>query len=125
MKIYTTKGLRDTAHNKKLLDEWFAYRRSVVFKQEYLRALRLFNYEKMPQLGERMMVRRWGSYTTDGKVLLNSRLIEASREAIYYVCIHELCHKISRKHDAVFYAELYKRLPDWQRIKDALEVRFG
>lgn len=125
LRILTTKGIRNSAHNQKLLAVWLSNKRNRVFKQEYLRAYQLFDYENMPQLGERIMARRWGSYTSDGKVLLNPRLIEAPREAIYYVCIHELCHKLTRKHDMTFYSELEKRLPDWRRIKESLEIRHG
>lgn len=123
--IYTPKGLRNSEHNKTLLDAWFARRRRIVFREEYFKALELFDFDNFPQLGERIMARRWGSYTKDGKVLLNPRLIEAPREAIHYVCVHELCHKVSQKHDEVFYAELEKRIPKWCNIKESLEVRFG
>lgn len=125
LRVYTSKSLRSSEHNKKLIDTWYARKRTRVFKQEYLKACKLFDYEKIPQLGERVMTRRWGSYTSDSKVLLNPRLIEAPREAIYYVCVHELCHKISRKHDEIFYNELTKRLPGWQRTKESLEIRHG
>lgn len=125
LRVYTTKTLRNSDHNKKLVNNWYATRRNGVFKREYIKAFQLFNYEKIPQLGERTMARRWGSYTSDGRVLLNPRLIEASREAIHYVCVHELCHKISRKHDEKFYNELDRRLPHWRRIKESLEVRHG
>ena len=125
LKILTTKGVRNSAHNQKLLKVWLSNKRNRIFKQEYLRAYKLFDYENMPQLGERIMARRWGSYTSDGKVLLNPRLIEAPREAIYYVCVHELCHKLARKHDATFYSELEKRLPEWRRVKESLEIRHG
>ena len=125
LRVYTIKSLRNGVHNQKLVEDWYARRRNTVFKQEYIRALKLFNYEKMPQLRERMMARRWGSYTADNKVSLNPRLIQAPREAIYYVCVHELCHKISLKHDKVFYDELEKRVPEWRRVKESLEVRFG
>lgn len=125
LRIYTTRSVRNGAYNKKLLDEWYAHQRNRVFKREYIRALKLFSYNAIPQLGERIMARRWGSYTSDGKVLLNPRLIEAPTEAIYYVCVHELCHRISRKHDDIFYKELEKRLPHWRRIKDSLEIRHG
>lgn len=125
LRIYTTKSVRSSSHNKKLLEEWYARQRNRVFKREYIKAFQLFNYSTMPQLGERSMARRWGSYTSDGKVLLNPRLIEAPREAIYYVCVHELCHKISRRHDEIFYKELKKRLPNWRQIKESLEIRHG
>lgn len=125
LKIYTANGLRNSDHNKKLIDRWYAEKRNRVFKSEYHKALQLFDDSATPQLGERNMARRWGSYTSDGKVLLNPRLIEASRESIHYVCVHELCHRISRKHDEVFYREIDKRLPGWRLIKESLEIRHG
>lgn len=125
LRILSTKAVRNSSHNKKLLDEWYAKKRERVFKSEFLKALTLFNYETIPQLGQRIMVRRWGSYTADDKVLLNPRLIEAPREAIFYICVHELCHRISRKHDEIFYNELEKRISNWRVIKNQLEIRFG
>jgi len=125
LRVYTTKSLRDTEYNKNLILDWYEYHRERIFKREYSAALKLFDYRTMPQFGQRAMVRRWGSFTSDNKVLLNPRLIEAPREAIRYVCIHELCHKITRKHDKVFYAELERRLPNWRRIKESLEIRHG
>lgn len=124
LRVYTTKNLRNSIHSKSLIGAWYAQKRNSVFKQEYLNAFKQFNYDAIPQLGERVMARRWGSYTSDGKVLLNPRLIEAPREAIYYVCVHELCHKISRKHDETFYKELNRRIPEWRSIKESLEIRF-
>lgn len=125
LRVYTTKSSRNSEHNKKLLDEWFSYHRDRVFKREYLSALKLFDYGVIPRLKQRTMARRWGSYTNDNQILLNPRLIEAPREAIHYVCVHELCHRISRKHDEVFYKELELRLPSWRQIKESLEIRHG
>lgn len=125
LRIHTSKGLRNSNHNKKLIENWYGKRREHIFKEEYAKALRLFNYKQPPLLRERIMARRWGSYTADNKVSLNPRLIQAPREAIFYVCVHELCHKMSRKHDKAFYAELERRIPNWHRIKESLEIRFG
>lgn len=125
LRVYTTQSVRNGDYSKKLLEDWYARQRARVFKREYVKAFKLFKYDAMPQLGERVMTRRWGSYTSDGKVLLNPRLIEAPTEAIYYVCVHELCHKKSRRHDDVFYRELEKRIPHWRRIKESLEIRHG
>lgn len=125
LRIYTTKGLRNSEHNKKLLDAWYARRRNIVFKQEFLQALKLFDFDVIPRLGERSMPKRWGSHKADGQILLNPRLIEAPREAIHYVCVHELCHRITLKHDKSFYDEMKKRIPNWQRTKESLEIRFG
>lgn len=123
--LYTTKSLRNGTHNQWLIEQWYAYRRNIIFKQEYLRALKLFDYQKMPQLRERNMARRWGSYTTDNKVSLNPKLIQAPREAIFYVCVHELCHVNNNKHDQKFYKEMDKLIPNWRIVKDHLEIRYG
>ena len=125
LRIFTTKSVRNSPHNKKLLDDWYSRKRDRIFKQEYIKALELFNYKAIPKFGQRAMARRWGSYTADDKVLINPRLIEAPREAIFYICVHELCHRISKKHDQVFYTELEMRIPNWRIIKNQLEVRFG
>ena len=125
LRICTTKDLRDSKHNQKLLDDWYARRRNFIFKQEFLAALKLFDFGVIPRLGVRSMQKRWGSHKADGQILLNPRLIEAPREAIYYVCVHELCHRISLKHDKLFYEEMNKRLPGWRKVKQSLELRFG
>jgi predicted metal-dependent hydrolase len=123
--IYSSQSETNSRHNQTLLEAWFERRRNIVFKQEYLRALKLFDYEKIPQLRTRAMPKRWGSYTANNKVSLNPKLIHAPREAIFYVCLHELCHVTNRRHDEMFYKELEKRLPNWHEIKERLEVRFG
>ena len=125
LRIYTTKSETNSEYNKQLLEGWFERRRNVIFKQEYTRALKLFDYKKMPQLRARSMSKRWGSYTADNKVSLNPKLIQAPREAIFYVCIHELCHVTNKKHDEAFYKEVEKRMPNWREVKERLEIRFG
>ena len=125
LRIYTTGSVQNSENNKKLLGEWYARNRERIFKQEYVKAFKLFDYKTMPQLGQRVMIRRWGSYTSDGKVLLNQRLIEAPREAIYYVCIHELCHVVNKKHDEAFYRIMNSKLSHWRQIKESLEIRHG
>ena len=125
LRIYTTGSVQNSENNKKLLGEWYARNCERIFKQEYVKAFKLFDYKRMPQLGQRIMARRWGSYTSDGKVLLNPRLIEAPREAIYYVCIHELCHVVNKKHDEAFYRIMNSKLSHWRQIKESLEIRHG
>jgi predicted metal-dependent hydrolase len=123
--LNTTKNIRNGVHNKRLLEEWYDARRNLIFKREYLSALNLFDYKMMPRLRVRAMSRRWGSYMKNGTVLLNPGLIVAPREAIFYVCVHELCHVNNHKHNESFYENLNKRVPNWREIKESLEVRYG
>jgi len=123
--VFSSKSTDNVNHTQKLVEEWYDNRRNLIFKRQYIKAFRRFNYDKIPQMRIRAMSRRWGSYTTDGKVALNPKLIEAPTEAIYYVCIHELCHVANKKHDSNFYDKLEKMMPDWRKVKERLEVRYG
>ena len=123
--IYTKKETDDSAHNKKLLFAWYKKRRQVVFGQEYQNVLQLFDFKEIPQFKIRTMPKRWGSYTARGTVLLHPKLIQAPKEAIRYVILHELCHIGNHRHDKAFYNELERREPEWKNIKEKLEVRHG
>ncbi len=126
IRLYTTKGVRNTAWNKLLFEKWLGECRERVFKQEYIAAYRAFGYGRIPRLKIRIMSRRWGSCSADGKTIsLNPKLIQASRESIRYVCIHELCHVTNKKHDDEFYKTMTAMLPNWREIKERLEIRYG
>ena len=64
---------------------------------------------------------RWGSMSPSGRLMLNSRLIEAPIAAIDYVIMHELCHTRVPNHGKKFYDLLRRVMPDWQPRKDRLE----
>lgn len=72
-------------------------------------------------LSHRFMKKRWGSCSMDGKILLNTELIKASKSCIEYVLLHELCHLIEPNHSKRFYALLSELLPNWEKVKDKLE----
>jgi len=76
----------------------------------------------MPTLRIRNMVSRWGSCQKEkGTIALNRRLIEAPKNCIEYVVIHEFCHLVHPNHSKQFYALLQVMLPDWRESKDLLE----
>ena len=75
-----------------------------------------------PILRIRDMETRWGScLTKKGIVTLNKRLIEAPRNCIEYVMMHELCHFIHPNHSKIFYMFLATLMPDWKERKQYLE----
>lgn len=77
---------------------------------------------EMPPLVVRQMVRRWGSCTTSGKVILNTGLVRAPVHCIDYVIVHELCHVRVHGHDKAFYRLLSACMPDWESRKARLEA---
>lgn len=113
----------DKAHVKQQLDSWYREKAEKKFEDRLevcLETVKKYDIER-PQLQVYSMEKRWGSYTSSGKVLLNPELIKHPVYCIDYVIIHELCHTKQPHHDKEFYSLLNKVLPDWQRRKHKLE----
>ncbi len=76
----------------------------------------------MPMLRIREMETRWGSsLVKKGIITLNKRLLEAPRNCIEYVVMHEFCHFIHPNHSKSFYGFLTMLMPDWRERKAILE----
>ena len=76
----------------------------------------------MPTLRIRDMQTRWGScLAPKGVITLNKRLLEAPRNCIEYVVMHEFCHFIHPNHSKHFYGFLTMLMPDWKERKTILD----
>ncbi len=122
----SAKGSMDSKDIMKLLDGWYsqkaeAYLQSKI-QQWWLKVSRTEN--ALPRLIVKKMAKRWGSFTKQGRVILNSELIQAPSQCIEYVVIHELCHAFHQNHSRAFFRLLERVLPDWEKRKERLE-RFG
>lgn len=75
-----------------------------------------------PTLRIRSMDTRWGSCLPGkGVITLNKRLLEAPRNCIEYVVMHEFCHFIHPNHSKHFYDFLSMLMPDWKERKKVLD----
>lgn len=125
LEVYTSADSYDGQYTKKLLDSWYKERRDVVFKERYKLMLNSFDLDKVPELHIRQMPKRWGSFVSKKKIILNPILIQAPKDCIDYVITHELCHMYHQNHGKQFWSLLDKKYPDWQKVKEKLEVRLG
>ena len=76
----------------------------------------------MPVVRIREMDTRWGScLARKGIITLNKRLLEAPRNCIEYVVMHEFCHFIHPNHSKHFYGFLSMLMPDWRERKALLD----
>ena len=68
------------------------------------------------------MTRQWGSCSPDGQVIVNPGLIQAPRDCVEYVLIHELAHLKHHDHGPDFWRLLDQHVPDWQTRKARLDA---
>jgi len=106
-----------------LLLSWFREKGKKVFEERFTECLRrtsLIGVDTAPPWQIKVMEKRWGSCTKEGKVYLNPELIAAPKPSIDYVIIHELCHLVEHNHSTRFYELLTKVYPEWKRWRDYL-----
>jgi len=107
-----------------LLNAWYRKRCVIIFGERLQEISRSFGITA-PKLRVKKMDKRWGSFVRGEMIILNPRLILASKDCIDYVITHELCHFSHRRHDKKFYRLLDKKYPGWEKIKEKLEIRLG
>jgi predicted metal-dependent hydrolase len=86
--------------------------------------MKKFNYDFTPDLVIRKMQKRWGSYLSNKKIILNPLLIRASKDCIDYVIVHELCHMKHKNHNENFFKLQESIIFNWREVKEKLELRF-
>ena len=64
---------------------------------------------------------RWGSCTSRGHISLNAQLLLFPVELAEYVMIHELCHLRHMDHSPLFWDEVARYVPDWERRRKILQ----
>lgn len=122
--VFTKQNVQNDIHNGSLVKLWYEQQRKRVFQERFELMASLFPEFKNPRLVVTKMKNRWGSYRVNGTIVLNPDLIKASKQCIDYVLCHEFCHHFSKRHNADFYKKLNEKMPDWQQVKEKLEMRF-
>ena len=115
---------KDNRYTQKLVENWYADRAKVKFRERLVLCQQLFPRpdEYQPaSLIVRELRQRWGSMTPNRNLVLNLTLIRSSVDAIDYVITHELCHIRHDHHGAEFYKLLDRVMPDWKKCKSKLE----
>ncbi|MFA6024703.1 MAG: SprT family zinc-dependent metalloprotease [Candidatus Gracilibacteria bacterium] len=122
--VFTTESPQNRSVNKAILDEWFELRMKSVFTARLEEVIKDFNNDRIPELITRKMTKRWGSYLSNKKIILNPLLIRASKDCIDYVITHELCHMKHKNHNKNFFKLQESVVPNWKEVKEKLELRF-
>ncbi|ACK66247.1 protein of unknown function DUF45 [Rippkaea orientalis PCC 8801] len=71
----------------------------------------------------RQMKRKWASISTNGRLTLNSELLDIPRELGEFVIVHELVHLIVPNHSKLFKCFMMAHLPDWEEREKRLKLQ--
>lgn len=119
------KDQRDTAKKERMVKRFLDQQCEAVFGEiveEMYPAFQEYGAAP-PVLRIRNMDTRWGSCLPGkGVIKLNKRLLEAPRNCIEYVVMHEFCHFIHPNHSKQFYDFLVMLMPDWKERKKVLDT---
>ena len=118
------KDVNDFEKKRRMVNRFLDNQCKAIFGEvmdELYPLFKKYGIEK-PTLRIRDMETRWGScLAKKGIVTLNKRLLEAPRNCIEYVVMHELCHFMHPNHSKYFYAFLSMLMPDWKERKQFLD----
>ena len=118
------KDVNDFEKKRRMVNRFLDSQCKTIFVEvmdELYPLFKKYGIEK-PALRIRDMETRWGScLVKKGIVTLNKRLLEAPRNCIEYVVMHELCHFMHPNHSKYFYAFLSMLMPDWKERKQFLD----
>ncbi len=64
---------------------------------------------------------QWGSCSPGGRITLHPALVQAPRECIDYVLLHELVHLLHHNHSPAFYQTMDRHMPRWPAVKLKLD----
>mgnify|MGYP002708581340 FL=1 len=120
------KDKDDFRHKEIMMSKWLKQYQTTVFEELLQEKYLLFEKYGVtyPTLKIRNMTSRWGScQPKKGIIALNSKLIEAPRNCIEYVILHELVHFIHPNHSRQFWDFVAMMMPDWKERKEELEKR--
>ncbi|MDE0187274.1 MAG: M48 family metallopeptidase [Candidatus Poribacteria bacterium] len=70
----------------------------------------------------RDMRRKWASISWNGRLTLNTDLLNLPKALGEYVIVHELVHLLAPNHGVLFKSYMSAYLPDWQDRQHALQT---
>lgn len=118
------KDINDVDKKRRIVTRFLDQECKAVFREvmeDLYPLVKKYGIEK-PTLRVRDMETRWGScLMKKGIITLNKHLLEAPRNCIEYVVMHELCHLMHPNHSKQFYAFLSMLMPDWKERKQFLD----
>ncbi len=101
----TEKVLDNPTDLKGAVEQW-AERIGVTVREVHLRSMR----------------KKWASISTNGRLTLNTELLNLPETLTEFVIVHELVHLLVPNHGQLFKGYMSTYLPDWKKRQDRLKT---
>ena len=75
---------------------------------------------KVQEIHLRSMRRKWASISTNGRLTLNTELLDLPETLTEFVIVHELVHLLVPNHGKLFKSFMSAYLPDWEERQNRL-----
>ena len=75
---------------------------------------------KVREIHLRQMQRKWASISSNGRLTLNTDLLNLPETLTEYIIVHELVHLLVPNHGKLFKGYMSAYLPDWEERQDRL-----
>lgn len=114
----------DAGRVRKLMARWYLDHARSTFERrmgDVIRRTPALGLDGLPPLLVRKLSRRWGSCSTEGRILMNVDAVKLPVGCIDYLLVHELCHLRVPNHGRDFWRLLDRCMPEWERWRRRLE----
>ncbi len=118
--VLSTPYIKSAVKIKALIKNWYKIQTINIFNErleECLKLTAVIGINKATSITPRKMNKRWGTCTSDNKIILNSNLIYMDVQYIDYVILHELCHFKEKNHSPKYYALLAAVCPGYKAVR--------
>ncbi|CAM4259383.1 M48 family metallopeptidase [Kerstersia similis] len=109
----------ESSRIREITEAWLQRQAAALFQQR-LQALAAAHGLRVRSLRLSAARTRWGSCTSDGRIMLNWRLVHFAPAIIDYVIAHELAHLREMNHGPDFWHEVSRIIPDYEPARAAL-----
>lgn len=119
---YVEVTCSDTAKVQSALQDWYRTKARDYFPGRIAAVASTLPWmRQLPRTRLAFLKRQWGNCSPTETLTLNIHLMQAPRECMDYVLLHELCHLREHNHSRRFYRLLDRHMPGWRETKTRLD----
>lgn len=119
-RLILTAPVQEKEALRQALENWYRQKGLEVITERIQFYSRYFDVQPT-SIKVKEQKKRWGTCTSERRLLFNWRLVMAPLEVVDYVVVHEMCHMVHMNHSKAFWNLVATILPDYRQRKQWLK----